>query len=416
MNYARAALAAVLAIFLSIGLAGAQTDAPAKRTVRSAADLPRFTYPVEGTATGLLRADPPVYAAFARLVRRDLDATLAQYEIADHATLRGLLGTVLELQVLARNEDDAARATLLRIRELEDKPDAKLLSGLRTEAVLDARKQSGATSGDAYAAAFTQIYRAKLAQLPWAVVGTSLKETKSGLSLLSAAFVEGRVQASLEPAVERTHTLGNDLAARLVDARYSLEISVPLKAQALAAVSEVVARNNVVKPDIWAQREVVLAPSRTLAPVRIGIWDSGTDVALFRGQLFTDPHPGRYDAHGLSYDLRNFLTHGPLFPLSAEQQQRYPEVRRYLKGFSDLQLAIDSPEADAVRSKIASLKPTEVPAFIEQLSLFGNYVHGTHVSGIAVRGNPAARIVVARITFDYKNVPLPPTDERGRGV
>jgi len=51
-----------------------------------------------------------------------------------------------------------------------------------------------------------------------------------------------------------------------------------------------------------------------------------------------------------------------------------------------------------------------VPAFFESLSLASIYAHGTHVAGIALRGNPAARLVVARLTFDYKTIPTPPSE------
>jgi subtilisin family serine protease len=44
---------------------------------------------------------------------------------------------------------------------------------------------------------------------------------------------------------------------------------------------------------------------------------------------------------------------------------------------------------------------------MEQLGLVGNYVHGTHVAGIAVEGNPWARLLNARISFDYKLQPNP---------
>jgi subtilisin family serine protease len=408
MKIAVAALCA--AVLIAAGSAShAQTPGPAKQTVRSAADLPRYTYSISGTATELLHADPQTFGAFASKVRADIEATLAGYDVADHATLRSLLATELEVQVLG-GENDAARETLRRIRSLEDKPDAKLLSGLRTEAILDARKSSGATSGEAFGGAFARKYREKLAPLPWAIVGTSLKESKSGLQLLSASLVEGRVQAAIEPAVSRSHAMGNELAAGLIDARFALNIVVPVKDLALAAVSAVVAAHNVVKPDVWAAREVSFPSMRGLTPVRVAIWDSGTDVALFPQQLFTDPRPTLYDAHGLAFDLLSYRTHGSLYPLTAAERRAYPEMRRYLKGFSDLQLSIDSPEAAAVRQKVASLKPDAVPGFFEQLGLFGNFVHGTHVSGIAVRGNPAARIVVGRITFDHKTVPTPPSD------
>ncbi len=39
------------------------------------------------------------------------------------------------------------------------------------------------------------------------------------------------------------------------------------------------------------------------------------------------------------------------------------------------------------------------------------YIHGTHCAGIAVRGNPAARLVVARFNDQLPELPFPPTAE-----
>ena len=60
-----------------------------------------------------------------------------------------------------------------------------------------------------------------------------------------------------------------------------------------------------------------------------------------------------------------------------------------------------------VKQLISSLKQEEFKPTIEQLSLAGNYVHGTHVAGITLEGNPWARLVIARISFDYKLQPSP---------
>jgi subtilisin family serine protease len=58
---------------------------------------------------------------------------------------------------------------------------------------------------------------------------------------------------------------------------------------------------------------------------------------------------------------------------------------------------------------MSELKQEEVKDFLEELSLFGNYTHGTHVAGISTAGNPAARLTAARITFDHRMIPEVPT-------
>jgi subtilisin family serine protease len=105
-----------------------------------------------------------------------------------------------------------------------------------------------------------------------------------------------------------------------------------------------------------------------------------------------------------------------LMPLTPAQDKRYPGMRDNLKGLSDLQLSIDSPEADNLKKQLASMTPTQASAFFEELSLYGNYSHGTHVTGIAARGNPAIRLAYSRITFDYRHVPEAPTEALSRAA
>jgi hypothetical protein len=56
---------------------------------------------------------------------------------------------------------------------------------------------------------------------------------------------------------------------------------------------------------------------------------------------------------------------------------------------------------------MTGMKPDEVKPFIEELNLAGNYMHGTHVAGLLIDGNPYARLVVGRLTFDDEMIPDP---------
>ena len=60
-------------------------------------------------------------------------------------------------------------------------------------------------------------------------------------------------------------------------------------------------------------------------------------------------------------------------------------------------------------------RQAEYKAAIEEIQLAGNYMHGTHVAGITLAGNPFARLVTARIEFGHTLVPDPcPSREQAK--
>ncbi len=86
-------LLACTALGATMSIAAAASAQTAKKVVRTQNDLPRYSYPVSGTAGALLNADDATFAALAAKVRADVDRTLADYDIHDHASLRDLLST-----------------------------------------------------------------------------------------------------------------------------------------------------------------------------------------------------------------------------------------------------------------------------------------------------------------------------------
>lgn len=392
----------VLAFAAAFAVAQSASAQVAKLRIDKAADLPRFEYRIDGKVEGLLD-DPAKFAAFAAAVRRDTQSVLDRHEIADKATERQLLATLMQLDWLDGRHDDAM-ARLARIRALEEKPADKLTSGMVLRSVDGARRTAGVTSGDAYRAEVGRRLRGELDAMPYAVVENNVKGAKTSAEITSEALVLGQVRDVIQPIVDKSGMLSSDFAPGIVAAKYRLAVLLPLKGVLVDAYAGYLAANRVEKADIWAARDATLPADRGYAPVAVSVWDSGVDSALFRDRLVRD-------ASGatalIAFDKYSDPATGELFPVPAGLKDKLPRMKSRLKGFSDLQANVDSAEATEVKQYLSNLKPGEYKAAIEELSAAGNYIHGTHVAGIAAAGNPYARLAIARIEFGHTLQPDP---------
>ena len=385
-------LTRIVTFALALALAGGVV-AQEKKRIDKAADLPRFTYKVDAKLDEIVRDDAK-FRAFAKDLRRDIESVLAQYEIADKAMLRQLLGTLARLDYL-EGRYDAALANLARIRDLEEKPADKLMSGVSMRAMIDAERKTGNRTSDAYRAEVKRQVSAELDKMPYEVVQNEVKEAKAGNEIASEALALGYLREAVQPTVDKAGALSSDLAPILVGARFRIVAQLPVKDTLVDAYSVYLAAHKVDKPDIWAAREVTLAPDKG-TPVTIAIWDSGVDTALFGTKVVKGPD-GKPMV--IAFDKYANPATGELQPIPEALRGKVPQLKSRLKGFSDLQSNIDSPEATEVKKFLSTLKPDEYKSAIEEIRLAGNWMHGTHVAGIAAAGNPYARLVVARIEF-----------------
>jgi len=392
-------LLAGIAGSLIAGLLVAQ--APRKKITR-AADVPQFQYSIKGNVEDLVQSEE-AFRPFAAEVRKNVESVLRDYDVEDAATRRGLLGVLASLDLLEGRDEDARRR-LGEIQALEEKPAAKALSGLISGAILEARRSVPDRQSPGYRQAVYRALKRGLDGLPFDVVQNDLKSMRATVEIMTAPLVIGQIRSTYDPVVAKTGALSSDLANLLPNRRVMLVEWIPLKATLDEVLGAYLSAHAKEKKDIWADREVTLEPGRNYQPVNVAVWDSGVDLAIFRGRVARD-------ASGqpavLAYDIESRKTTGNLYPLNAEQARRFPEARKELKGLSDLQANVDSPEASAVRQEIGKLKPEQVRPFMEELSLFSDYAHGTHVAGILMAGNPYARVVTGRLTFDWKMIPDP---------
>jgi hypothetical protein len=321
-------------------------------------DLPRHTYPVQGTVVDLVTS-PEKFAAFAAKVRANTEKDLADYDIQDKTTLKRLKGTLVLLDLLEGREADA-RALIAELQALEDKAALKLTTGLVSLTRLDVEARTGTKdlADPAFQKAFQDELTTRAMALPYSVVQDELKQIKAGAELRSRNLILGSIESEIEPAVKKTGSLSDDLADGLVARRSSLVFSIPLQVPTAAAMAAVIKANNVVKPDIWKDRSVTLTGDDKLTPVVIGIWDSGVDPAVYPQLLFTDPTSST-DPNGIAFDLHSNQVHGDLYPLGADAG-RVPELKSQIKGMLDMEASVDSPEADALKAKMRSLGQNDV--------------------------------------------------------
>ena len=390
---------AVLTLALAFSLPVSALD---KQRIDKEADIPRFSYTIAEPLETVVR-DKAAFVRVTQKLRSDMESVLAKYDIADKSSERQFLGSLVQLDFLAGNYD-AALAGAGAIRALEEKPADKLLSGLRLRAMVAAARQTGGINTPAYFEVVANTMRKELDALPFDVIANDIKSYKASAELLGEGRVIGYVRDVLQATLDKTGALSSDLAPNLIGARYVLETALPLKQTLVATYTAYLDQHKVDKADIWAARDVELPATGPYKTVNVAVWDSGVDTRLFSRQLVKD---GKGSPALIAFDLQSRAATGELFPIPGVLRPKLPELLGHTKGFSDLRSNIDSAEAGEVKKFMSGLKPEAFKPAMEQLGLVGNYVHGTHVAGITLKGNPWARLVTARISFDFKLQPDP---------
>ncbi len=397
-------------------------SAQEKKEIRSIDDIPRFSYKINDKAS-VVYQDKEKFDILYKQVKSDYSQLLEEYTFKDKTLRKDILNTLKQIDFYEDNLSDALEKTMA-IRELEDKPAARYMSGSVNLAYLEAAKNYKPES-NSFREQFKKELTGIVNAMPWEVVQDEVESTKGSMEIISENLFLGIIQENMDHIVAQTGELSGDYAANLISYKYNSHFVIPYKQEIIDVLSAYIKDNFVEKENIWPKRDLDISSLDNLNEIVVAIWDSGIDTEIFKTQLYTnnnevpdgidnDNNGFVDDIHGIAYDLKaNKETH-LLYPLEPEQKARLSEMTDMMKGLTDLQSNIDSDEASKLKKYLSSIQSDEVKPFIEEVSLFGNYAHGTHVAGIVAKGNPKAMLMASRITFEYRMIPDVPTIEQAK--
>ncbi|MBN1542007.1 S8 family serine peptidase [candidate division KSB1 bacterium] len=388
-----------------------------KIEVRTIDDLPLFSYPIDAPITDVVQNDS-LFSDLVQQVKRNQLEILRKYRIQEPSAQQRIYHNLIDIAILEGN-DRSVLDLIKKSRDLEKKAADRLMTGLIYENIARTRIQS---TDDDYVDSFREKFSDQVALLPWRTVQDQVKELKGRMDLWSPNLILGTLQSQLQPSVDKTGELSADQAEMVIWAGAYLRVLQPIQKAVVDVLNPLIESHSLDKPNIWDERRIALTEKGALQPIVVGIWDSGVDAQVFPNRMFVNQRERNDgvdndgngfvdDIHGIAFDLQEMKNTDLLFPISADQRKRLPFVKQDIKGLLDLVAAVDSWQSAQLKKKISEMVPEQVRPFQEELGLFSVYVHGTHVAGIAARDNPFVRILVARVTFDYRAVPMPLTLE-----
>lgn len=402
------------------------TPATAQKVKITRADeLPRRTVELTGKVKDIYYND-----ALLRKLSEELYANclsdLSKYDIQDKATMSSYYA-FLGLVDFQRGNYEEVLKKLELVKSLEDKEEERATFGLFNKAFIAAYFQTKSTSSPEFKQMFIREYRKNIDAVEYKFAKKYVDQNKLNLSLLNEERTVASLEASLQPYIDNGKgKVPEQVASSLILTRQSLRMRTMLKDEALLVLDAWLAVHKeeapAAKVDFWKDRNVALEPKDAAHEVIVAVWDTGVDPAPYQASLWTnkkeiagnnqddDKNGFIDDVHGIPFDMDNKPTVGSLLE-PRHLTYSIKELQVWMKGAMDLQNGIQSPEGTQFQQKAMALKPEEGIPFQEDLNWYSTYAHGTHVAGITLSGNPAAKLMYARMTYDTKVKPRLYTDE-----
>jgi hypothetical protein len=273
------ALALVLSSF--VGAAQAQD----KKVIQSASDIPPIVIELPKKPSELVIEGGPALSGIKDKVEAHAEHLLRDYDIKDASTAKQVRSVLIQVALAENRWADVLRLNE-EIRALEEKPAAKAMTGLVSNAYARAAMAVGEDSPQ-FRPAFKAELEKSVAALDWTVAQDPLQAMRGQYQLMSRDLLIGSLQGGLDAnAAAQNMKVGFGMGVGLVSSRTALTEMVPLKDTIFEVLNKRVLAEATQKEDRWTRRLVELKPNEVKKPVAIAIWDGGFDPKVFGDQLW----------------------------------------------------------------------------------------------------------------------------------
>jgi len=392
-------------VFADVATASA-TTAPAaaasRQPITRADQLPRRNITLDKLPSEYLALPLGDLLAMGAQLEEAVKSDLARYDIQDPSTLRSYYSAMATLAQL-RGDWAAVPGWTAKSRALQEKVGGQLTAGLLTDLLSQQRLEKRD------AAWLRAEVEKRYAALPWADVQESIKSGKGGAETYNPELVLGAFRSQIDAMAKNGQmVVPESIGLAIISSRLQAELFGPNKTAIVAGLQAVIDANTrtVARADIWTPSTFAIPAEAKATPVVVAVWDSGVDMKLFKPAA---------PLAGLAFDEEAKPSRDLLRPLG-EAEGRWPQLRSLIKGAMDQRAALDTADSRQFRATMSGLKAEQVKGFSEDMSLTSLYVHGTHVAGIAVEGNPFARVFAATQLWSAKLEPQLPTEARAKAT